>query len=180
MKIRVQGSEFRVRGSPRPFSRGTCAARAKSPIPQSRRRRVPAVRAGFSLLEVILALAILAGAIAVLGEIARNGIESTRIARGLTFAQLLCESKMAEIAAGIELPDPVARARIENIDDPTQLNWVYSVEAETTEIEGLLAVRVIVTQDLPEEQRPVHCALVRWMADPNIETEDMSSEESTQ
>jgi hypothetical protein len=123
-------------------------------------------------LEVILALAILAGAIAVLGEIARQGIESTRIARDLTYAQLLCESKMAEIAAGIELPDPVDRARIENIDDPTQLNWVYSVEAEPTEIEGLLAVRVTVTQDMPEERRPVRCALVRWMSDPNVEVEE--------
>jgi len=156
-----------------PLSRGIRAAR---PTPSTRRSDHP----GFSLLEVILALAILAGAVAVLGEIARHGIESTRIARDLTYAQLLCESKMAEIVAGIQLPDPVDRARIENIDDPTQLNWVYSVEAETTEIEGLLAVRVTVTQDMPEESRPVRCALVRWMSDPNAESDDMSSEESSQ
>jgi prepilin-type N-terminal cleavage/methylation domain-containing protein len=161
------------------FGRGSRAARAKRRVPPSRRRRRPAVRAGFSLLEVILALAILAGAVAVLGEIARNGIESTRIARGLTHAQLLCESKMAEIVAGIEWPQSVDRAKIENLDDPTQLNWVYSIESETTEIEGLLSVRVTVMQDLPDENRPVRCTLVRWMADPNVETEDMTSEESS-
>jgi general secretion pathway protein I len=131
------------------------------------RRGVGAGRTGFSLLEVILALAIFAGAVAVLGELARNGMESTRIVRDLTCAQLICESKLAEIAAGIVPPEPVSPAPVEDLADPNQLGWLYSVEVATTEIDGLLAVRVTVTQDLPEERRPVHCSLVRWMVDPN-------------
>jgi general secretion pathway protein I len=66
---------------------------------------------GFSLLEVILALAILTGAVAVLGEIVRLGIRNAQVARDTTQAQLLCESKLAEITAGIIPSDPVPRDR---------------------------------------------------------------------
>ena len=169
-EARVRGSGFRIRGWGFGVRAGNHACRFRN-----RRRSRPA----FSLLEVILALSILAGAVAVLGEISRRGIESTRIARDLTYAQLLCESKMAEIAAGIETTDPVDRVKID-LDDPTQSNWVYSVTSESTEINGLLAIRVTVSQDIPDERRPVHCSLVRWMADPNYEASETSSDESMQ
>jgi len=125
-------------------------------------------RSGFSLLEVILALAILAGAVAVLGEVARHGLDTARIARDLTYAQLLCESKMAEIASGITPPDAVDRAPVETVSNATQLSWVYSVETESTEVEGLLAVRVTVMPDVPEQTHPVRCTMVRWIQDPNV------------
>ena len=63
---------------------------------------------GFSLLEVILALGILVGAMAVLGELARHGLDSARIARDSAMAQLLCESKLSEITAGLIRPEPVS------------------------------------------------------------------------
>jgi type II secretion system protein I len=136
----------------------------------------PEQRSGFSLLEVILALAILAGAVAVLGELARHGLDTARIARDLTYAQLLCESKMAEIAAGITAPDAVDRAPVETVSNATQLSWVYSIETESTEIEGLLAVRVTVTPDLPDERHPVRCSMVRWIQDPNATLSSTSTQ----
>ena len=54
-------------------------------------------RGGFSLLEVILALAILIGILAVLSELVGLGVRNARVARAMTQAQLLCESKLAEI-----------------------------------------------------------------------------------
>src|SRR3990167_9940511 len=88
-------------------------------------------RPGFSLLEVILALAILAGAVAVLGEVARHGLDTAPIARDLTYAQLLCESQLAEITSGLVQPDSVERAKVEAVSDPSQTGWVYSVEVES-------------------------------------------------
>mgnify|MGYP000953372854 CR=1 FL=1 len=140
------------------------------------RRRQSSRRIGFSLLEVILALAILAGAVAVLGEVARQGLDTARIARDLTHAQFLCESQMAQIEAGLVEPDPVDRAQIEGISqDSSQAGWLYSVETESTDIDGLIAVRVTVTQDMPEEKRPVRCSMVRWMQDPNATSSGSSS-----
>jgi type II secretion system protein I len=122
---------------------------------------------GFSLLEVVLALAILAGALAVIGEACRRGLDTARVARDLTYAQLICESQMSEITSGMVPPDPVDRSKVDTVSDPSQTGWLYSVETESTEVEGLIAVRVTVVQDLPEQKRPVRCSLVRWMQDPN-------------
>ena len=71
-------------------------------------RRAP--RAAMTLLEVILALAILAGSLAVLGELTRQGMHNAEAARAESEAQLLCESKLAEIAAGIAPPEAVTSA----------------------------------------------------------------------
>ena len=57
-------------------------------------------RRGFSLMEVILSIAILASATVLLGELTRFGMRNAAIARDLTQAQLLCESKLNEIVAG--------------------------------------------------------------------------------
>lgn len=128
-------------------------------------------RAGFSLMEVILALTILAGAIAVLGEASRQSLRNAEAARDLARAQLLCESKLTEIACGLtpaqsvdNTPfDPAMTASI----DPSEPAWLYSIEANPAEEEGLLSVRVTVTRDLPAARHPVAVSIVRWLPDPN-------------
>jgi len=122
--------------------------------------------AGFSLLEVILALGILAGAVAALGEVARHAMESARIARDSTIAQLLCESKMAEITAGITLAEPVIDEPFDTTDDPELPDWLYTIEVEPIDTEaGLSVVRVTVVKDVPTEKRPASFALTRWLLD---------------
>jgi type II secretory pathway pseudopilin PulG len=130
--------------------------------PPGRSKRT--ARAGFSLLEVVLALTILVGAIAVLGELVRLGTTNAGNARDLTQAQLLCESKMAEISAGLLVPEVVQGAPCEY--DP---EWLYSIDIQPTDMPGLVALRVTVFQDLPLNQRPAEFSLVRWMQDPLLE-----------
>jgi len=128
---------------------------------------------GFSLLEVILALAILVGAIAVIGELIATWTRAAGAARVLTQAQLLCDSKLNEITAGILIPDPVQGAPIE-----TDMEWLYSIDLFPSDQNGIVAVKVTVYQDLPVERRPVTFSLVRWLQDPGIELpepEDTSS-----
>ena len=132
-------------------------------------------RSGFSLLEVILALTVLGVAVAVLGELARQGMESTRLARDTACAQLLCESKLAEILVGLELPDSVQQAPLTTIEAPAQFPWVYSIEVLPTTLDGLVAVSVTVSQDLAPERRPAQCTLVRWMPDPGVQFTESSA-----
>ncbi|MBN1855003.1 MAG: prepilin-type N-terminal cleavage/methylation domain-containing protein [Pirellulales bacterium] len=133
----------------------------------------PASQAGFTLLEVILALAILAGALASLGEVVRLSGENANMARDLSSAQLLAASKLAAITSGSEELSTVERAslEIENADPP----WLYSVQWNPTDLEDLILVQVTVEQDLPEDLRPVRFSLVRWMPDPGtVSMEDQS------
>ena len=127
-------------------------------------------RSGFSLLEVILAIAILTGSVAVLSELIGQGIECTRYARDTTYALLLCESKMAEICSGAEFPQ---QASDQVYDTATasvgKVSWLYSVDLATVDLPGLVQVTVTVSQDLPPEWGPAECTLVRWIVDPGVE-----------
>jgi general secretion pathway protein I len=135
---------------------------------------------GFSLLEVILALAILTGAIAILGELARIGLRHAAAARDLTRAQLLCESKLAEITSGIVYPTAVQSAPFDDEYMLTDnIRWLYTIEQQTVDQDGLIAVRVTVTQDLPPERRPLSFSLTQWIPDPNLEYSEETETAST-
>ncbi|MCA9203136.1 MAG: prepilin-type N-terminal cleavage/methylation domain-containing protein, partial [Planctomycetales bacterium] len=122
------------------------------------------LRRGLSLLEVILAIAIFGGSLAVIGELIRLGTRSAMEARELTTAQLYCESKMAEVASGIIPQQPIGLTPID-IQNPVP-EWYYTVEIAQTDREGLLGVYVMVIKnpDLATTQ-PISFSLVRWMKD---------------
>jgi type II secretion system protein I len=142
---------------------------------RSGRRSARGPRDGFTLLELILALAILCGAVAAIGELSRGGMRYAQRARDTTRAQLLCESKLAEIAAGLTAAEPQDSMPFESSEDASDSEWLYSVEVATLDEEGLIQVRVVVTKDLPAEKRPVEVSLVRWMVDPSIETTEAAT-----
>lgn len=118
-------------------------------------------RRGFTLLEVLLALAILVGSLATIGELTRMGLQNAHRAAASATAQLLCESKLAEITSGITAPTSAPPTPL----DDTGL-WQYSVAVEPTADASLLVVRVTVSENLPPQQSPVEFTLVRWMLDP--------------
>ena len=142
------------------------------PKPNSCRRQ------GLSLLEVILALAILGISLAAIGELIRVGASHAEVSRKRTTAQLLCENKLAEIKAGwlgqsttsltgqMMRPQPVGPVEFEPHE--TDQPWMYTVTVETGETEGLLVVEVIV-EEVTVAYRPLRYSLVMWMIDPELE-----------
>lgn len=127
----------------------------------------PRRRDGLSLLEVMLALAILGGAIAVVGELMRFGMRNAEAARDLSTAQVLCEAKINEIAAGLLPPQSIADTPIEEIANLDAAGlWLYSVDVQQVDQQGLIAVTVTVFQDPNLKMRPVDFSLARWMIDP--------------
>lgn len=155
--------------------------------PRAGRRPAAHYRRGFSLLEVILSLTILGGAMAVLGEAVRNGMQNARIARDLTDAQLYCESKLAEIEAGLLTTDPVTDAPIEPMQDSQlessadsfETGWLYSVESQVIDEAGLVQVAVTVAQDPAITKDPVRFTLTRLMLDESLLTTEESTTEET-
>jgi prepilin-type N-terminal cleavage/methylation domain-containing protein len=143
----------------------------------SRSHHLNSQRRGLSLLEVLLALAVLGMSLAVIAEIARIGGRSAEQARDLSTAQIHCESLMAQVVTGLIAPTPVADIPI---DDPNAAGeWVYSLEVQPVDQQGLLAVKVTVTQDPDVFPRPVAFALGRWMIDPDTMTSATTTGQST-
>jgi type II secretion system protein I len=123
-------------------------------------------RQGFTLLEMILSLAILAGAMAAIGELVRMGSVRSSQAVELTRAELLAESVMEEIVAGARPSDPVSMAPYEQeFDANGEPMWLYSIETESTAEQGMFAIRVTVGRNDPSGGGAEY-SLVRWMIDP--------------
>lgn len=126
-------------------------------------------RAGLSLLEVVLALAIFGMSLAALGELIRIGARCARESRELTTAQLYAESIMAEVATGIRNAASVPEGTELEIDP----QWVYSVSVEPAEQSGLVSVLVTVGPRADRTRRS-EFNLRQWIKDPGLE---LSSEE---
>jgi prepilin-type N-terminal cleavage/methylation domain-containing protein len=116
---------------------------------------------GLSLLEVILAIAILGGALATIGQLIRVGARNAAQARDLTMAQLYAESQMNRLAAGVELLDSVTDSPYDDAG-----LYTYSVDVTSTERMGVMAATVTVKQSPGTAVVPVSYVLSRWIVDP--------------
>ena len=130
---------------------------------------------GLSLLEVILAIAVLGGCMAVIGELVRMGVRNAEEARELTKAQLLCESKLEEVAAGIMPLESAANAAFELAPD-----WSYTIETGSLDQQGLVQVRVTVQQVESDRLYPLTFTLTRWIVDPSLASGETSTDSPTE
>jgi type II secretion system protein I len=126
-------------------------------------RRSRPVR-GLTLLEVVLSIAILGMAMVTIGELVRIGYRSAAHAQLVSEAQILCDSMMAEISAGVVPPESSSRTSFEL--DP---RWVYSVEVQAADKPGLLRVHVLVERADAQFADDVAFSLMRFVPDPNYD-----------
>ena len=116
---------------------------------------------GLSLLEVVLALAILGIALVMLQQLLDMGMRSATAARDLTTAQLLCESKLAELAAGIAIIEPQKEVPFEH-----DSSWVYSLDVQTVDDSELVMLQLTVAPHDHNERRRASYTLSRWLISP--------------
>ncbi len=127
---------------------------------------------GFSLLEVVLAAAILAATAILLSQIAGFARRSLEKLELQTQAQLLCQSKLAEIVAGVEPFQAVSRGEF-----PEAPGWYYSIESSPAELPGVISVRVSTWLERenpgggsnvsPPSEALASYTIVRWIRDPS-------------
>lgn len=145
-------------------------------------RKSTTLRSGFSLLEILLALAILGSALAILSRIVDTGMIAARESRDLSAARILSQTKMAEILleaqAGIS-PQSVTNAEFETLfDSQPNAEFQYSVEVMSAPMDGMLSIKVSVQsidQDLGEARTSY--SLMRWVIDPMLGLEEAEAAE---
>ncbi len=116
-------------------------------------------RQGLTLLEMVLALAILLVALAALGSWFATGTRAARQATLQAKAVRLCQSKLDEVLAGIEPLEAVDQAPL----DDTDPSWVWSLELQATDFDELALVTVTVAH-LNQQNRPeVSFSLRRYL-----------------
>ena len=119
-------------------------------------------RRAFTLLEIILALAILAGALAALGEVMRAASRNAAQSRDETEAHIVAASIMDELLSGARTLAPVSQ---QTYDGALENGWLYSITFEDTGFVELVGVRVVVEQ--ATELQPDRFELVRWLPNPD-------------
>ena len=117
---------------------------------------------GLSLIEVVLAMAILAGAMVALSQLIGLGLRSAAEARDLARAQILAESVMAEITIGTI---PATSNNQMAID--SEPGWLVSITAGTTLQDGVIQV-IVVTERQTDRTNAARFELSRWMRDPSL------------
>ena len=128
---------------------------------------------GFSLLEVILSLAILSVSFAALGEVMRLADHNAALSRDETQAQIIASSIMDELISGSR---PLTAASQTVYDPSVDPPWLYSIAIENTNYAELLAIRVSVEQQLEAHLQPARFELIRWLANPESMVSDTEEE----
>ena len=123
-------------------------------------------RRGLSLLEVIVAASILGLAMAVLTNFVHLGAMNASQSKWISEAQILCDTKMAEISAGVL---PLQNNGGSTIPEDPQ--WIYSVEVQSSNIDGLLSVTVTVQRADAGSTILMPVTLMRLMPDPDYQPE---------
>ena len=153
-------------------SDSSCLSSQKSKIENRKSKIHPT---GLTLFEVLLSLAIFVMALAAIGQLVSNGMRGAVRARLETQAVLRCESKLAEVLAGIEplqLMNNVAFA-----DDPS---WTWSLMIAAGPTEDLLDLELLVQHPASSGAGQVSFALRRLMRDPEAMSTTSSSTDSSQ
>ena len=136
---------------------------------------------GFSLLEILLALAILGGSMAILSRIVDTGISAAQEARDLANARMICQAKLSEVilnsASGIT-PQTQPLTPVDSFDSQSTTPFEFSVEVQPGQLGGILLIRVVVEAQNPDGGESLaRYSLVRWMIDPALGLEELEAEE---
>ncbi len=124
-------------------------------------------RRGMSLLEVVLALAILAMSAAILAQVSRTATDNGLLAHRMSTAQILAESTMAEVVTGaIPLLASGGWSPINEVV-PNGV-WYYKLETTTTTRKDMVGVRLAVTDEIGMERDSELFYVARWMIDPSL------------
>lgn len=124
-------------------------------------------RRGLSLLEVILSVAILGGAMVVIGHLYNLGYRSALQARFRSDANILVDAKMAELAAGVLPVESTGDAPID-----TAPGWTYSVNIEDSNQPGLFMATVTVKTENPNRILEGGLSIARFIVDPDYVPEE--------
>jgi len=119
-------------------------------------------RNGFTLLEVLLSIAILGLAMVAIGHLFNLGIKNAIDVRLRSEANIIADATMAELAAGA-IDSSGAGGIVESNPD-----WQYSVDTRPSQQPGLLVATVLIQRRNNPDQN-VSISLVRFLADPDYE-----------
>lgn len=125
-------------------------------------------RKGLSLLEVILALAILGVACAFMAQAMRLATSNALSAQRQAQAELAAESVLSQVVAGI-IPMQPSSAWTPVGTSASTSNWSYMISQVNCEVENMVGLQIMV-KDMTNQDTtaPADLSVIRWVIDPSL------------
>ncbi len=138
---------------------------AQSPVRAQGRVGADANRTprGITLYEVVIAIAIFAGAVVALSEALTTATRAALQSRMQSQAVLLCETKMAEVVAGAT---PATSSGEVPFTDPGLEDWTWSVSVNPANHAGINQVEITVSRRQGPNGVDASFKLARLLRDP--------------
>ena len=136
------------------------------------------IRSGLSLLEVVLALAIMAIATAYLAQAMQIATTNGLRARKLIQAELIAESLTNQVVAGLIPATSTSWTRYMNSNGQT--DWMYQIQPIQAEVDGMLGFQIAVQRVDPAVgviQTQYDLLVNRWIIDPSLGLDTPPEEE---
>lgn len=118
---------------------------------------------GFTLIEVMVALAVVAVALPALLFLLFQQLDGAEYLRQRSIASWIAEDKLGELRLIVErqgsLPEGIIEGEIEVLDQ----DWSWWIEQEGTEVPGFIRIEINVASGIDQEATPLH-TLVAFLA----------------
>ena len=111
---------------------------------------------GFTLVEVMVALAIVAIALPALLMSLYQQIDDTAYLRDKTLAYMVAENKLAEIRLVIGSTRNLSAGKDSGLASMADRDWYWWVETKTTEVEKFFRVDITVSLDEQQQEQPLY------------------------
>lgn len=121
------------------------------------------LRSAFTILEVIVAVGILLGAMTAIIQLISTGTSLSVQGQFRAEAVILAETKMNEAIAGVV---PLQSSSPESIDEAP--DWTWEMTTETSSLSDVLTVTVTVTRESEAETEGHSYSITRMVRDPQI------------
>ena len=112
--------------------------------------------AGFTLVEVMVALAIVALALPALLVALSRQVDATGYLRDKSIAQMVAANKLSELRILSQARQSVLQGRDSGVTEMVDREWYWWIESQTTEVPEFYRIEIGVALDEGDSEQPLY------------------------
>jgi general secretion pathway protein I len=131
--------------------------------------------AGFTLVEVMVALAVVAVALPALLMSLYQQVDSTAYLRDKSMAHMVAANKLAELRIISRARQSLLRGRDSGVTEMADREWHWWIESRATEVDQFYRFEIRVAASVEERERPLHTLVAFLSADLEADPEPVDA-----
>ena len=133
---------------------------------------------GFTLVEVMVALAVVAIALPALLISLYQQVDSTGYVRDKSLAHMVAANKLSELRILSKASQSLLQGKDSGVAEMADRQWYWAVDSQPTEVADFYRVEIAVTQDEEQQEYPLYTLIAFLSADLEFDPEDQAEPET--